>query len=295
MLAQATSPSRSARSGTRPRRPIQSNLYAEDELQLLREQINVCLGKITTGPRQLAVPVHAFPLLNVSPFAASEPVGRIDGAKAVLGENWLASISLVSLLADRLQARAAASTRDPADDATAETLDLQKILPVWTRALELGFRAEILARVSRRSSSMQAWLCGILAGFLGTTKALDSLHLPSLTLGSQFSVTTIDLARLLRSLEVDKRLALPNACFGPVGPWSVVSATAQLDQGIASESMVYPGQASEPMAGWLSRLMSRIPATTLRRCHIAALKPRLDELHNQCLHFARASLLAGTD
>ncbi len=222
-----TAPSRAARSS--PLRNVDNthghhsdtlttNSTAPDAWESLRGLLDASVKQAGEAGRHIGQRLQAFQLINHSPLAGDVHVERIDHAVALVGEQWLNTLTFAQALAQHLRR---GLTKKESEES---------ILRVWQESIFLAEAAELLCRVTMTGSSHLGWLCGLLLGAAEIDGRLRQLHV-----GAEGSprvrrrgALMVELTQLISTLEVRQELGLPSVSDKPQGPWCALSAAAEL-------------------------------------------------------------------
>ncbi len=238
---------------------------SEEELTLLRCLLNSCLREAEESGRHVGQRVQAFTLVNASPFAAEFDLDRIDRATALVGDQWMNTLTFAHGLANHLRRRI-----------DTEEVD-QAMLGIWKQATYLSNAAELMCRVSMTAPSHHGWICGLLVGATEICARLGKLpttqaRKPAMRRRGTF---TIELTRLLVALGCEKELSLFDTGSHSHGPWNALSASVEL---------MPPSAALD----WVQMALIRIHPLTWPASLSDLLVERIAELETESLHFAEA-------
>ncbi|MCA9130386.1 MAG: HDOD domain-containing protein [Planctomycetales bacterium] len=171
---------------------------------------------LTGSARALSSALNAFPLVNSSPFRSPVSIVRIDGARAVVGERWILAIELVHLLAQDIRSQVEHASQ----------AEYRQSLESWEEAIRLSFLSEMIARSTGCARSTDAWICGLLAGAMTTSYAIQQLRQP-LDGHSGTVPTKSELVQFLSMCGINEHHPLPTAnCV--TGPWAAVRMASDL-------------------------------------------------------------------
>jgi len=238
------------RSSVTPMPSVTSSGATTNEWDVLRCLLNASVKQTGEAGRHISQRLHAFKLVNYSPLAAEMRIERIDHAVALVGEQWLSTLTFAHALAQHLRNGRVDKESDEA------------VLQVWQQAIFHADACELLCRVTLTSSSHLGWLCGLLMGAAEIDSRLQQSQAGVVgdpRVRRQGALLS-ELSQLIARLDVGKELGLPSASDKPHGPWCALSAAAELTPIESTSSWSHAALASIQPLVWpepLSEVLAR--------------------------------------
>lgn len=209
--------------------------------------------------------LHAFPFINYSPLQAESPLERVDHGLALVGESWLNAYAFLHALLQHFRKRMPEQV---------SPLEI-KVKKIWRDAIFLAETAEVVARVTKTSLGVKAWLSPLMLGALEVSSLIASAHQErEESRGVNWQgPNALDVARLLVALDLQDTFRVPVGHEAPRGPWSVLSAAHEL----------LPGQSR---VGWATICLARIQPAIWPKGLEAVIGSQLASMQAASHHFA---------